>query len=192
MRTVILFAVLAMLSACAGAPPATTPPPQTTTDVTRYLGGNVTYRETDDKVWLILSEEITEETDDVVLSALFEHPRIDLIVLENNYGGYVNPALAIGRKIRQHGIETAAEGDCASACVDIFVAGVARYAAQGAEFGLHSPSEISPEYMALDRAYYTAMGVPQMWELTYSVPYEDMVWYTVETAFSWGLVDYTY
>lgn len=54
-------------------------------------------------------------------------------------GGDVQAALAIGRLVRAHHIQTSARSTCLSACAIIWAAGISRYRGKDAVLGFHHP-----------------------------------------------------
>lgn len=74
----------------------------------------------------------------VVHEALQGAPRVTRVRLASA-GGRLFEARAIAREIRERGLYTHAEGDCASACTVLLLAGRERSAAPEARIGFHRP-----------------------------------------------------
>lgn len=74
----------------------------------------------------------------VVHQALQGAPRVTQVRLVSA-GGRLFEARAIAREIRERGLYTHADGDCASACTVLLLAGRERSAAPGARIGFHRP-----------------------------------------------------
>ena len=73
-----------------------------------------------------------------VMSYLFDHPEISTLRVTGP-GGYGPAGRAISIYLAQHGINTQAFGECASACARIFLGGKSRKLAKGAKLGFHRP-----------------------------------------------------
>ncbi len=75
-------------------------------------------------------------------------------VVLNSPGGSVRDALAMGRLIRERGLDTAVEagGYCASSCPLVFSGGVARRAAADAVIGVHQVYAVAQQGGMLDMA----------------------------------------
>ncbi|MFO1340144.1 MAG: hypothetical protein U1F53_18270 [Burkholderiaceae bacterium] len=74
----------------------------------------------------------------VVRQALQDAPWVTQVRLASA-GGRLFEARAIAREIGQRGLRTHADGDCASACTVLLLAGRERSAAPGARIGFHRP-----------------------------------------------------
>ena len=72
-----------------------------------------------------------------VMSYLFDHPEINTLRVTGP-GGYGPAGRAISTYLAQHGINTQAFGECASACARIFLGGKSRKLADGAKLGFPS------------------------------------------------------
>lgn len=66
-------------------------------------------------------------------------PQLQRVVLESP-GGRLFEANEIATQVRQRGLQTRAEGDCASACTLVFIAGTHRSVARAAKLGFHRAS----------------------------------------------------
>ena len=126
-----------------------------------------------------------EETFAQFLSSPAAAP-IKIIYLDSR-GGNTAAAIAIGRMIRQHGLDTAyhvGHGRCVSACTTIFLGGVNRYYVGGDQvadgiathvgLGFH-PSNGNQENEDRIGAYYADMGVPGALKVRYKVYSRSMV-----------------
>lgn len=86
-------------------------------------------------------------------NAIARHPDIKLIELESP-GGFVDEASQMAMLIEKNGLDTLARGRCASACTEIFLAGMRRYVGPDARFGFHQSGN-EP------RARNTEWGIPE-------------------------------
>ena len=73
-----------------------------------------------------------------VISYLFDHPEINTLRVTGP-GGYGPAGRAISAYLVEHGINTEAFGECASACARIFLGGKSRILAPGGTLGFHRP-----------------------------------------------------
>lgn len=128
----------------------------------------------------LISERL-QPGDEQVVAEFLDQPRatpIRIIYLESR-GGNTQAAMAIGRLIREHNIDTAfhvGHGRCVSACTTMFVGGVHRYyigsqsisdgAATHLGLGFH-PSNAGDYAESQVMNYYEAMGVPGAAEFRY-------------------------
>ena len=94
-----------------------------------------------------------------VISYLFEHPEINTLRVTGP-GGYGPAGRAISTYLAQHGINTQAFGECASACARIFLGGKSRKLADGAKLGFHRPWIVKER----ERRLYEANRVKEKWE----------------------------
>ena len=94
-----------------------------------------------------------------VISYLFDHPEINTLRVTGP-GGYGPAGRAISTYLAQHGINTQAFGECASACARIFLGGKSRKLADGAKLGFHRPWIIKER----ERRLYEANRVKEKWE----------------------------
>ena len=94
-----------------------------------------------------------------VISYLFEHPEINTLRVTGP-GGYGPAGRAISTYLAQHGINTQAFGECASACARIFLGGKSRKLADGAKLGFHRPWIVKER----ERRLYEANRVEEKWE----------------------------
>lgn len=72
-------------------------------------------------------------------AALAQAPKARLVRLESN-GGQLDVAIDLYAAIRAHRLETAVQGNCASACTVAFMGGSRRHAAPTARLGFHRAS----------------------------------------------------
>lgn len=94
--------------------------------------------------------DIAYEDIDALRSLLARHTdRIDTLRLTSD-GGYIEAAYEMAAIISDYGLKTEVEGECASACAILFVAGTERRMNRGGRIGLH-PSGWGVEAM---RSYY--------------------------------------
>ena len=94
-----------------------------------------------------------------VISYLFDHPEINTLRVTGP-GGYGPAGRAISTYLAQHGINTQAFGECASACARIFLGGKSRKLADGAKLGFHRPWIVKER----ERRLYEANRVKEKWE----------------------------
>lgn len=94
--------------------------------------------------------DIAYEDIDALRALLARHTdRIDTIRLTSK-GGYIEAAYEMAAVIADYGLKTEVEGECASACTILFVAGTERRMNRGGRIGLH-PSSWGVDSM---RSYY--------------------------------------
>ena len=112
-----------------------------------------------------------------VISYLFEHPEINTLRVTGP-GGYGPAGRAISTYLAQHGINTQAFGECASACARIFLGGKSRKLADGAKLGFHRPWIVKER----EKRLYEANRVEEKWEdefdyvtMIYDVAMQDML-----------------
>ena len=94
-----------------------------------------------------------------VISYLFDHPEINTLRVTGP-GGYGPAGRAISTYLAQHGINTQAFGECASACARIFLGGKSRKLADGAKLGFHRPWIVKER----EKRLYEANRVEEKWE----------------------------
>ena len=87
---------------------------------------------------LVLQGTLGAGSSAVVRQALQDAPSVTQVRLVSP-GGRLFEARAIAREIGQRGLRTHADGDCASACTVLLLAGRERSAAAGARIGFHRP-----------------------------------------------------
>ena len=94
--------------------------------------------------------DIAYEDIDALRSILARHEdRLDTLRLTSD-GGYIEAAYEMAAIIADYGLKTEVQGECASACAIIFVAGAERRMNKGGRVGLH-PSSWGVDSM---RSYY--------------------------------------
>jgi hypothetical protein len=94
-----------------------------------------------------------------VMSYLFDHPEINTLRVTGP-GGYGPAGRAISTYLVEHGINTEAFGECASACARIFLGGKSRMLSPGATLGFHRPW-IDKES---EKRFYEANRIKEKWE----------------------------
>lgn len=87
---------------------------------------------------LVLQGTLGAGSASVVRQALRDAPWVTRVRLASG-GGRLFEARAIAHEIRQRGLSAHADGDCASACTVLLLAGRERSAAAGARIGFHRP-----------------------------------------------------
>ncbi|MDB4011999.1 hypothetical protein N9480_01245 [Planktomarina temperata] len=112
-----------------------------------------------------------------VMSYLFDHPEISTLRVTGP-GGYGPAGRAISTYLVEHGINTEAFGECASACSRIFLGGKSRKLAKGAKLGFHRPWIVKER----EKRLYEANRVEERWEdefdyvtMIYDVAMQDML-----------------
>jgi hypothetical protein len=112
-----------------------------------------------------------------VMSYLFDHPEINTLRVTGP-GGYGPAGRAISAYLVEHGINTEAFGECASACSRIFLGGKSRILAPGGTLGFHRPWIVKEREQRL----YEANRVEEKWEdefdyvtMIYDVAMQDML-----------------
>lgn len=104
------------------------------------------------------------------------------IIYMDSHGGNPRVAMAIGRMIRERGLDTgydARHGRCVSACTAMYLGGVHRYYTGGSRvrdgietkvgLGFHAPRHPRPEGEDIMNGYYREMGAPGATNLRYHV-----------------------
>lgn len=112
-----------------------------------------------------------------VMSYLFDHPEISTLRVTGP-GGYGPAGRAISIYLAQHGINTQAFGECASACARIFLGGKSRKLADGAKLGFHRPWIVKER----EKRFYEANRLEEKWKdefdyvtMIYDVAMQDML-----------------
>lgn len=93
--------------------------------------------------------EIVVEDIDRVRALLQAHPDVSMLRL-NSSGGSIYASSEIAWIIADYGLDTQVDGECVSACVDIFLAGARRQMTLGSKIGFHrrswSPGAVESYY----------------------------------------------
>ncbi|MCR9115039.1 MAG: hypothetical protein NXH84_17295 [Rhodobacteraceae bacterium] len=118
------------------------------------------------------NSEIEGEDVEVFGTLLRQHPEIERIVL-NSSGGSVWAAMEIARLMLDFDLETEVDGECSSACVNIFLAGERRGMAAGSSMGFHLRTWSPP---AVERYYEDWKG-----EEGWNSPFEFASWIYEDT-----------
>jgi len=112
-----------------------------------------------------------------VMSYLFDHPEINTLRVTGP-GGYGPAGRAISAYLVEHGINTEAFGECASACARIFLGGKSRILAPGGTLGFHRPWIVKER----EKRLYEANRVEEKWAdefdyvtMIYDVAMQDML-----------------
>ena len=121
--------------------------------------------------------ELDEYDGTEVMSYLFDHPEINTLRVTGP-GGYGPAGRAISAYLVEHGINTEAFGECASACARIFLGGKSRILAPGGTLGFHRPWIVKER----EKRLYEANRVEEKWEdefdyvtMIYDVAMQDML-----------------
>jgi hypothetical protein len=85
----------------------------------------------------IFSGPITLASFDALAETLRQRPDLTTLRLSSN-GGHIPSARGMARLVQEAGLETEAEGTCASACSLVFMAGKERHLRPGARLGFHA------------------------------------------------------
>jgi hypothetical protein len=96
------------------------------------------------------------------VAALAQAPQVRTVRLESP-GGYVQPAIAVEKIIRAHGLDTYVRRLCTSACTLAFLGGHQRFLAPDARLGFHQAQarDVPPEQVdETMRRAYGGSGVP--------------------------------
>jgi hypothetical protein len=116
------------------------------------------------------------------------------VVLTSN-GGRLGEAMELGRYIRRNGLHTAVAGDCASACVALFIAGHERRLGPDARIGVHRTTSAGDDFAGGQRlvaevARYSAeMGVdPELALAAAETPSWRIRWLTRAEMEDWGVL----
>lgn len=87
-------------------------------------------------------------------------PSVTTVVLQSP-GGWIRQGQMVADVIRARGLNTYAEGVCASACTIAFLAGKDRSVAPRAKLGFHSGRNVGGEGVADVSAIYRSAGLPE-------------------------------
>lgn len=138
------------------------------------LGGGLFLVSIDDEhYYLFLDGAITPETS-FQFQSLTEHDDVRSLVIANSPGGNLQAAHQIGKTIQQEKISTALLGYCASACVDVFIAGQDREIDPQAVLAMHPATNRDFGY-SIDAPYLGALGMGAINEAVYKMA-DNEVW----------------
>ncbi|MDE4190278.1 MULTISPECIES: hypothetical protein [Phaeobacter] len=118
------------------------------------------------------ASEIIPEDIDAFRSILADNPQVTEIRL-NSGGGSVYAGAEIAWIVMDHGLNTSVDGECVSACVDIFLAGQRRRMMLGSKIGFHQRSW-APEAV---QSYYREWRDDEDW----ATPFEFGSWIYQDT-----------
>jgi hypothetical protein len=105
--------------------------------------------------------------DDVEFKAVADKISGDAVVILNSRGGYIVPAINIGRMVRDRGFSTLVTvptGPCASSCTYIWLAGRHSIVQRNSILAFHAPSlfgHATPEGSAFVAAYLRQLGLTE-------------------------------
>ncbi|MEX0300942.1 MAG: hypothetical protein AB3N24_00830 [Leisingera sp.] len=116
--------------------------------------------------------EISNEDIDRLRDILKKTPGISELQL-NSTGGSVYAGEEIAGLVLEYGLDTSIDGDCISACVDVFLAGSRRRMTLGSRIGFHQRSWPAPAV----HKYYRSERKAQRW----ATPFEFGSWIYVDT-----------
>jgi len=113
---------------------------------------------------IAISGPITQGLGAAFRAALEKAPKARLVRLESG-GGTLDVAIDLYAAIRSHGLDTAVQGKCESACTIAFMGGRRRFAAPRARLGFHRASGVDrPEFPMADyivRGMYVQSGMAE-------------------------------
>lgn len=116
--------------------------------------------------------EIADEDVDRFRDILAENPGISELQL-NSSGGSVYAGGEIAGLVLEYGLDTSIDGECISACVDVFLAGERRRMTIGSKIGFHQRSWPAPAV----HKYYRSERKQQRW----ATPFEFGSWIYQDT-----------
>lgn len=116
--------------------------------------------------------EITDEDIGRLRKILEKHPEISEMQL-NSIGGSVYAGAEIAGLVLEYGLDTSIDGECISACVDVFLAGNRRRMTIGSRIGFHQRSWPAPAV----HKYYRSERKEQRW----ATPFEFGSWIYEDT-----------
>ncbi len=127
---------------------------------------------------IAISGPITEGLGAAFRDALAKAPKARLVRLESG-GGTLDVAIDLYAAIRSHGMETAVQGQCESACTIAYMAGQRRYYAPRARLGFHRASGAEfKEFPLADfivRGLYVQSGMAEWFaDRVMETPHENM------------------
>lgn len=138
----------------------------------------------------LLDGNITEGTAERFKSFMEAHPEITDVNLRSK-GGRTFEADRIAKFINQHGLNTAAQEYCMSACTLVLLAGKERAATADAKVGFHQPqfpglsgAEQATLVSDMRQMYIKAGVTPEFLDQALSVPPENMWFPTVDQLLS--------
>ena len=135
-------------------------------------------------------------TADLVVQVLKDNPNVRRVLLSST-GGRIGEATEIARQISVLQINTAARGECSSACTMVLLAGADRSAAAGTKIGFHGPSypglgviEINPAESLMAESY-RAGGLPDTFVSNALAVDPSTLWYPKESElFEVGVLNF--
>ncbi|KIC38363.1 COG3904 family protein [Leisingera sp. ANG-M7] len=116
--------------------------------------------------------EITDVDADRLRLILAENPAISELQL-NSVGGSVYGGEEIAGLVLAYDLDTLVDGECVSACVDVFLAGNRRRMTEGSRIGFHQRSWPAPAV----HEYYRSERKEQRW----ATPFEFGAWIYADT-----------
>ncbi|WP_323778159.1 hypothetical protein [Leisingera sp.] len=126
-----------------------------------------TEREADEEL-----AEITEQDIGRLQEILKKNPEITELQL-NSVGGSIFAGEEIAGLVLDYGLDTSVDGECISACVDVFLAGSRRRMTIGSKIGFHQRSWSAAEV----HKYYRSERKAQRW----ATPFEFGSWIYLDT-----------
>ena len=118
------------------------------------------------------------------------------IVILNSRGGYIDPAMRIGRLVRHLKYETRVRNGaiCNSACTLIWYAGAFRYLDRSTRLGLHSVFDDNYERLETSNAivgnYLLKLDIPlHLINLQSKADPRSIIYVSHEQAKAWGLLN---
>lgn len=116
--------------------------------------------------------EITDEDIDKLQGILAQTPEITELQL-NSIGGSVYAGEELAALVLEYGLNTVIDGECISACVDVFLAGNRRRMTLGSRIGFHQRNWPAPAV----QKFYRSERKAQRW----STPFEFGSWIYEDT-----------
>lgn len=149
----------------------------------KQFGPDATLELRVDRRSIQLSGGINDGSAERLEQALKAAPEVTTVVLTSN-GGWILEGQLLAQVIRQHGLNTYVEGQCASACTIAFLAGKERAASPRANIGFHASRGVGSLGAATHeaetaelRALYRSAGLPESFvKQALDTPHETM-WY---------------
>ena len=131
-----------------------------------------------------------EQGDERKFEAIAKNPHSSLprVVSLSSDGGHMLAGFVIGVRLREWNYATlvSEKTRCASACADIWLAGIARFASESSAIGFHSPymtdkkgrtTRAPADIIALNKRYYAQIGIPKpAADFFLTAAPEDMYW----------------
>ena len=127
---------------------------------------------------IAIAGPITQGLGAAFRAALAQAPKVRLVRLESG-GGTLDVAMDLYAAIRAHGLDTAVQGVCESACTVAFMAGARRFAGPRARLGFHRATGAGRDEFPLAdyvvRGLYVQSGMAEWFaDRVMATPHETM------------------